>query len=1080
MPTKQQLDKAAWQWAETTEPADITNEHISTAYKLNLKPCKLGACKRNCKGNPFCLNCIGERKWFGEINDDSWHDIEDPNNERRQGQDFVGLKNLGNTCYVNTFLQLWFHSPPIRQALYKFREMNMGDKVDEDWKPCSIGGHLQAIFSLLELSERAFISPQDFIDHLGLDAALQQDAQEFSKLFLSLLEECLSQQDDPSVRNIIQEQLCGDYAYVTTCSGCQNSSQTHSKFYELDLHIQGHKTLEDSITDFLHEEKLEGDNQYMCSTCCSKQNAKRAIQLKRLPPILNLQLLRFVFDKKTGHKKKLNGFIQFPETLDMSKFMTTNGNHTHNDNSPQSGSIYRLKAVLIHRGPSAYSGHYIAHILDESSGVWYKFNDEETTKMKGSNLHLGTEEDLQETSAKQKGKVPKGYHSSRNAYMLVYTRQMPMEEKDKVIDLKMPDKSYLPLYMLDYVKKDNEKFEMWVAELLMMRDQNIESGKEKQEEIRQTFTRLVVGTEDQEIHNYEWISLPWLSHWLEDPGKARPVDNELALCQHGKLHPDRAGKMKCVQYDAVNSLYEKYQGGPRLPGDKATCLICVRSRCKVLRTKRKMIEDEKLFSTMKKMEDPMTEPAFWVGKSSMRSWKRLVLEQLEDYREDRDSMEQETDNGVDQPSSGTTEISADKSMEVPEDACTKDNCERDRKLSEVDDGDSKSVDKTDMSAADESMESSLQFNEDLLCELHGQLDPDPSCRKLIPEKLWIRLREYFPDCPEFSSSHPVCQKCCDKNKEETENQNTNKRLAQVQKADLADIFNNKKRPVKLVTGEEIFVVSSQFVDEWRRFVKDPVKSDPVLEVKNIRLLCEHRKYMHPPPQNGFDLADNAEVVYLWPQEFEKVMEHFVVDYEVSVVAYEEEDNSVHVITLPEICQECLQQRENMIEMAKYVYKDATIFVRKAVKDKQGDVSLDSSKQDYPDPDFCANDRRKSDSEEPPEKMQKVDGNLLRKSQRHRKVRGEKEVKVSSDQTLRDLKLQLMKLFSVPPFDQNLTIAGVALADDKATLGSLRVAPGDVIMLQADEPVEDPGVLQDLMNVSGVPEAGFKGTGLLGK
>ena len=33
MPTKQQLDKAAWQWAETTEPGDITNEHIRTAYK---------------------------------------------------------------------------------------------------------------------------------------------------------------------------------------------------------------------------------------------------------------------------------------------------------------------------------------------------------------------------------------------------------------------------------------------------------------------------------------------------------------------------------------------------------------------------------------------------------------------------------------------------------------------------------------------------------------------------------------------------------------------------------------------------------------------------------------------------------------------------------------------------------------------------------------------------------------------------------------------------------------------------------------------------------------------------------------
>ena len=47
----------------------------------------------------------------------------------------------------------------------------------------------------------------------------------------------------------------------------------------------------------LQEEKLDGDNQYYCTHCNGKQNAARYIELHSLPPVLNLQLLRFVFDR---------------------------------------------------------------------------------------------------------------------------------------------------------------------------------------------------------------------------------------------------------------------------------------------------------------------------------------------------------------------------------------------------------------------------------------------------------------------------------------------------------------------------------------------------------------------------------------------------------------------------------------------------------------------------------------------------------------------------------------------------------------------------------------------------------------
>jgi hypothetical protein len=41
------------------------------------------------------------------------------------------------------------------------------------------------------------------------------DFQEFSKLFISMLEERLSHQSSPLVKNIINEQFCGKYSYVT-------------------------------------------------------------------------------------------------------------------------------------------------------------------------------------------------------------------------------------------------------------------------------------------------------------------------------------------------------------------------------------------------------------------------------------------------------------------------------------------------------------------------------------------------------------------------------------------------------------------------------------------------------------------------------------------------------------------------------------------------------------------------------------------------------------------------------------------------------------------------------------------------
>ncbi|KAF6112173.1 ubiquitin specific peptidase 48 [Phyllostomus discolor] len=395
---------------------------------------------------------------------------------------FVGLTNLGATCYVNTFLQVWFLNLELRQALYLCQstcsDYMMGDDIqkEKDYEPQTICEHLQYLFALLQNSNRRYIDPSGFVKALGLDTGQQQDAQEFSKLFMSLLEDTLSKQKNPDVRNIVQQQFCGEYAYVTVCNQCGRESKLLSKFYELELNIQGHKQLTDCISEFLKEERLEGDNRYFCENCQSKQNATRKIRLLSLPCTLNLQLMRFVFDRQTGHKKKLNTYIGFSETLDMEPYVEHKG-----------GSyVYELSAVLIHRGVSAYSGHYIAHVKDPQSGEWYKFNDEDIEKMEGKKLQLGIEEDLAEPSKSQtrKPKCGKGTHCSRNAYMLVY-RLQTQEKPNTTVQV--------PAFLQELVDRDNSKFEEWCIEMAEMRKQSVDKGKAKHEEVKELYQRLPAG-----------------------------------------------------------------------------------------------------------------------------------------------------------------------------------------------------------------------------------------------------------------------------------------------------------------------------------------------------------------------------------------------------------------------------------------------------------------------------------------------------------------------------------------------------------------------------------------------------------
>eukprot|EP00965_Chrysotila_dentata_P072346 2391001-Pleurochrysis_carterae.AAC.3 len=99
----------------------------------------------------------------------------------------------------------------------------------------------------------------------------------------------------------------GTYTNYVKCINVSDVSLRDEVFYDLQMPVKGCKDLYASFEEYVKEETLDGDNQYH-SERFGKQDAKKGVAFKNLPPVLELHLRRFEYDFNTDAMAKVRSF----------------------------------------------------------------------------------------------------------------------------------------------------------------------------------------------------------------------------------------------------------------------------------------------------------------------------------------------------------------------------------------------------------------------------------------------------------------------------------------------------------------------------------------------------------------------------------------------------------------------------------------------------------------------------------------------------------------------------------------------------------------------------------------------------
>jgi ubiquitin carboxyl-terminal hydrolase 8 len=306
---------------------------------------------------------------------------------------YIGLANLGNTCFLNSCLQVLKHIDEFHTILEnKIEKIKCNGLID-----CVFTKEYYELNKMMSSNVRGVISPNRFVNILQLIAKdkneldftewNQNDISDILFFMMTCFHKSICRKTNFKINGkientmdnlakqcytVLQDFYSEEYSEIlelfygiqyTTISSIDGSRQYSIKpeiYMTVDLPIVKNKTIYECLEEYMKNEELKDENAWFNEKTGKKEDITKSIRFWSFPNILIFILKRYT---QTG-SRKLAHKIDFPFHLDLSKYVSG-----YNPNS----YVYDLFGIGNHSGGLS-GGHYTSYVKTHND-VWIHCND---------------------------------------------------------------------------------------------------------------------------------------------------------------------------------------------------------------------------------------------------------------------------------------------------------------------------------------------------------------------------------------------------------------------------------------------------------------------------------------------------------------------------------------------------------------------------------------------------------------------------------------------------------------------------------------------------------------------------------